>query len=359
MTQKSNHRVRIGIVGAGGIVRTRHLPALKRHPDVEIVAVSNSTYDSSEKFCQEELPHATPMRNWADLLALPDLDIIWIGTPPYMHSAVTVSALEAGKHVFCQARMSMDLAEALEMLATSRRFPELVTMLCPPPFGLRGDLLVKKLLAENYIGRPHHVRLQSLNSNFLDPDASAHWRQRIEISGLNVLTLGIYVEVLHRWLGTITGVFARGKVLHPIRQGYEVIVPDVLTVLCTFANGAEGVLEFSGVDSSPSSDRLEIYGNRGTLVYDFGSETLKASQVGEKELQLIEPASDLEGHWHVEDDFLAAVKSRGRVRPHPTFEDGVRYMRVVQAVADSRARNEWVPIKHAPLEVAGSVGSAA
>src|ERR1700745_647166 len=130
MTQK-NDKLRMGIVGAGNIVRTRHLPALKKHSEVEIVAVSNSTYESGEKFCQENLPQATPMRNWADLLAVPDLDIIWIGAPPYMHSAVTISALEAGKHVFCQARMSMDLAEAEEMLATTKRFPELVTMLCP------------------------------------------------------------------------------------------------------------------------------------------------------------------------------------------------------------------------------------
>src|ERR1700719_899068 len=155
MTQKNNHKLRIGIVGAGGIVRARHLPALKRNPDVEIIAVSNSTYESSEKFCSESLPQATPMRNWADLLALPDLDVIWIGTPPYMHSAVTISALEAGKHVFCQARLSMDLAEAEEMLAASKRYPELVTMVCPPPYGLRGDLFIKKLLADNFIGRPH------------------------------------------------------------------------------------------------------------------------------------------------------------------------------------------------------------
>ena len=148
MTQKNNHKLRIGIVGAGNIVRTRHLPTLKKHPEVEIVAVSNSTYESSEKFCREHLPHATPIRNWPELIALPDLDIIWIGTPPYMHSAVTISALEAGKHVFCQARMSMDLAEAEEMLAASKRYPELVTMLCPPPFGIRADLLVKKILAE-------------------------------------------------------------------------------------------------------------------------------------------------------------------------------------------------------------------
>ena len=132
MSRTTNHKLRIGIIGAGEIVRHRHLPALKRHPEVEIVAISNSTYESSIKFCDQNLPHAVPMQNWADLLALPELDIIWIGTPPYMHSAITVSALEAGKHVFCQARMAMDLAEAEEMLATSRRFPDQVTMLCPP-----------------------------------------------------------------------------------------------------------------------------------------------------------------------------------------------------------------------------------
>src|SRR5438034_1044169 len=345
MTQKNNHKLRIGIVGAGNIVRTRHLPALKRHPEVEIVAVSNSTYESSEKFCRENVPHATPMQNWAELLAVPDLDIIWIGTPPYMHSAVTISALEAGKHVFCQARMSMDLAEAEEMLAASKRYPELVTMLCPPPFGMRADLLVKKILAENYIGRPHHVRLQSLTGNYLDPDAPPHWRQRIEISGLNVLTLGIYIEVLQRWLGDITGVFAREKIIYPTRGGYEVIIPDLLTVLCSFENGAEGVLEFSGGDASAPGDRLEIYGRSGAPTYDSGAYAVQVRHLGDRALHVVDLPPELEGEWRVEEDFLAAVKSKGRIRPRPNFEEGVRYMRVVQAVADSRARNEWVAIK--------------
>ena len=203
------------------------------------------------------------MRNWADLLAVPDLDVIWIGTPPYMHSAVTISALEAGKHVFCQARMAMDLAEAEEMLAASKRYPELVTMLCPPPYGLRGDLLVKKLLAEDFIGRPHSLRLQSFNGNYLNPEKPAHWRQKIEISGLNVLTLGIYVEVLQRWFGNISGVFARGKILQPMRQGYEVVIPDQLQVLCRFDNGAEGVLEFSGVHALAPGDRLRFTATKG------------------------------------------------------------------------------------------------
>jgi len=342
---KNNQKLRIGIVGAGNIVRTRHLPGLKKHPDVEIVAVSNSTYESAERFCSENVPGATPIKDWAELVALPDIDIVWIGTPPYMHSAVTISALEAGKHVFCQARMSMDLAEAEEMLVASKRYPELVTMLCPPTFGLRGDLMVKKILAENYIGRPHHVRLQSFTSNYLDPNAPAHWRQEIEISGLNILTLGIYVEVLHRWLGDITGVFARGKVIYPVRAGYEVIIPDLLTLLCSFENGAEGVLEFSGINALAQADRLEIYGSAGTMTYDFTSDVVQAGKVGDRALHVVDLPPELEGEWRVEEDFLAAVKSKGRVRPHPNFEDGLRYMHVVQAVADSRARNEWVTIK--------------
>src|SRR5438046_6809546 len=106
---KNNHKLRIGIVGAGNIVRTRHLPALKKHPEVEIVAISNSTYESSEKFCQEYCPSDTSMRNWPELLALPDIDIIWIGKPPVMNSAVKVLALQSGRKVICHFHLSMFL----------------------------------------------------------------------------------------------------------------------------------------------------------------------------------------------------------------------------------------------------------
>ena len=111
----NNHKLRIGIVGAGNIVRTRHLPALKKNSDVEIVAVSNSTYESSERFCRENSLAALPMRDWAELVATPDIDVVWIGTTPYMHSAVTMSALEAGKHVFVEKPLATKVAEVDEL----------------------------------------------------------------------------------------------------------------------------------------------------------------------------------------------------------------------------------------------------
>ena len=111
----------------------RHLPALLAMPGVEIVAVCNSTYASGERFCREHLPHATPLKNWAELVSLRELDVVWIGTPPYMHAPVSISALEAGRHVFCQARMAMNLEEGREMQAAARKRPHQVAMLCPPP----------------------------------------------------------------------------------------------------------------------------------------------------------------------------------------------------------------------------------
>jgi len=72
---------------------------------------------------------------------------------------------------------------------------------------------------------------------------------------------------------------------------------------------------------------------------------ISAGRAGDRALHQVEITPELEGGWHVEDDFIAAVKSKGRIKPQPDFETGVPYMRVVQAVADSRARNEWVEIK--------------
>ena len=67
--------------------------------------------------------------------------------------------------------------------------------------------------------------------------------------------------MLQRWFGDIDGLFARGKILYPDREGYNVIIPDALSVLCHFANGAEGVLEFSGIHAHATGDRLEVYGS--------------------------------------------------------------------------------------------------
>jgi len=338
-------KLKIGIVGAGNIVKTRHLAALRKISDVEIVAVCNSSYESSEEFCKDYLPEATPYSNWAELVADSDIDIVWIGTPPYLHSTVAVSAIEAGKHVFCQARMAMNLSEAEEMQAAAQRNPHLVTMVCPPPHGLRGSLFIQKLVAEEYLGTPHHLRLQSFIDSYIDPEAPPHWRQRDEYSGLNVLTLGIYAETVQRWFGPINKVFAHQKTINPIRHGYEIRIPDMVVVLCQFENSMEGVMEFSGVTLFEISDRVQVFGNQGMLTYDFTSDRIYGGQIGDKNTAEIKVPTDLEQRWSVEEDFIAAVRSPASIKPQPSFAQGLQYMRVVQAVADSISRKAEIKIE--------------
>jgi predicted dehydrogenase len=103
--------------------------------------------------------------NWEEVITRPDLDVIWIGTTPHLHAPISTSALEAGKHVFCQARMAMNLAEAREMLEVSQAHPKQIAMLCPPPNGMKHGKYFLKLLKENYIGQltlPGLTRLRQL-----------------------------------------------------------------------------------------------------------------------------------------------------------------------------------------------------
>lgn len=333
MTQKTR-AVRIGIVGAGGIVKQRHLPALKAMPEVSIVAVCNSTLESSRRFCAEHLPGAAPMERWPELASREDIDAVWIGTTPHMHAEVTQYALRAGKHVFCQARMAMNLPEAQLMWEASMSHPELVAMLCPPPFGMRGDATVKRLLAEGAIGAPHEIVLHSMNGAWLDAAAPAHWRQRVEISGLQVLSFGIYVEVIQRWLGDIVSVQADGAVVHAHRQGYEVDVPDFLHVLGLFRNGARGAFAFSGVAGHPPRDAVEIYGSDGTLTYDFVTDEICLGKRGGELLPVPIPPGEAK-EWTVEREFVDAALDPTAPRPKPDFLEGIRYMRVVQAAAEA------------------------
>jgi predicted dehydrogenase len=323
--------IRIGIIGAGGIVKTRHMPGLRAIPGVQITQVCNRSVESSQAFCREYAPEAQVVESWYELAASKEVDAVLIGAHPYLHAEAACYALQHGKHVFTQARMASSMAEANQMWEASVRYPELVTSICPAPHGMRGGQLVKKLLAEGAIGTPHQVTLHSLNGAWLDAAQPAHWRQQSEVSGIQILTLGIYIEVLQSWLGHITEVAARSSIVIPERAGESIEIPDFIHVLAKFRSGAEAALQFSGVAAHAPTDRLFIYGSEGTLSYDFVTEELALGKRGGRmEVQSI--PSELERHWSVEQDFIAAIRSPQAPRPSPTFLEGLCYMRVIHAI---------------------------
>lgn len=326
--------LRVGIVGAGGIVRLRHWPGLKVIEGVTLAAVANSNEGSAHRFLDEVGVRAVVMPDWPSLVASPDIDIVWIAAHPNLHEPVTTRALASGKHVFCQARMARDLDEAQRMFQAAEARPDLVTMLCPPPYGLRNDAFIRRLLADQILGPIRHLSLRSLNASFIDPSAPTHWRQCREVSGRNVMTLGIYSEILQRWFGDIASLEAEGEITTPLRHGETITIPDRLTVRAQFSNGADATLEFSNVYPNPAEESLVITGENGTLTADFAAETL--TLLTKNRAELLSTPSELDRPWQVERDFIDGVRNPSAPRPHPTFRDGTAYMRVVDAVESAR-----------------------
>src|SRR5439155_18170454 len=120
-------------------------------PEVEIMAVCNRRPASTAAAAREfGIPRT--FEHWQDLIADPDLDAIVIGTWPYLHCAITLAALETGKHVLTEARMSLNAAEAHRMLDATRRSPKLITQIVPSPYGLKGHDVMKELIQSGFQG---------------------------------------------------------------------------------------------------------------------------------------------------------------------------------------------------------------
>src|SRR5215210_1206609 len=160
--------LRIGFIGAGAINRTRHVPGLKKVPGVEFEVVANRSHASSQAAADEYGIKRTS-GNWMEVVEDPHVNIVWIGTHPNMHREITIAALDAGKHVFTQARMAMDYADAKKMWDRAQK-SDRTTSISAPPHYLRGDRVVRRMLDEGFVGKPLNVVVQSFSDSYADPE---------------------------------------------------------------------------------------------------------------------------------------------------------------------------------------------
>ncbi|WP_164545643.1 Gfo/Idh/MocA family protein [Paenibacillus albus] len=326
----------IGMIGAGAIAVSRHLPNLQKIEGVEFVAVANRNLESSRKVA-EAFGFAKVYEHWKEVVDDPEVRIIFNCTPPYMHKEISCYALAKGKHVFCQARMAMNLAEAEEMLEADRS-TELTTMLCPPPTYMAVEPFVMQYMEDGHLGDIRHIVLHHATSSLNDADKPLHWRQRSDLQGINLLDVGIMGEVLNRWFGPVSHLSAIGKTWvteRPAdRDGRSMVeLPDSVTVIGQFKTGATLTALFTGAAAADACS-LTIHGSKGTLRCMAG-EPYVALQTSEGERRIDIP-EELLGKWEVEKQFLQSVAD-GK-KGAPSFEEGVRYMRFTQAITDSMAQ---------------------
>jgi predicted dehydrogenase len=354
----NNETIRVGIIGAGRNTRDKHIPGLRQQENVEIVGVANRSLESSQRVADEFGIRKT-YAEWQDVIADPEVDAVVIGTWPYMHARTTIAALDAGKHVMCEARMAMNADEAYQMREAARANPRLVAQIVPSPMTLRVDRMIQKLLAEGYLGDPLAVDVLA-GGDFLDPEAPLHWRQDYDLSGLNIMTMGIWYEALIRWVGTATTVMAMGQTFAKMRKDESgllraqsgllraqsgllraVRVPEHIDIIGEMACGAQLHMQISAVAGLAGAPRVSLYGSQGTLM--FTQNKLYGGQKGDEELSEIDIPQELQGSWRVEEEFINAIRGQEEIT-HTSFEDGVKYMEFTEAVNQSMASGMAVAI---------------
>ena len=111
-------KIKVGVVGCGGIANQKHFPALKNNGDLnEIVAFCDIIVERAEKACAEfGAEGAKVYQDYHDLLADPNVEVVHICTPNVSHSEIAIAAFEAKKHVYCEKPMSHSPIEALKMV---------------------------------------------------------------------------------------------------------------------------------------------------------------------------------------------------------------------------------------------------
>jgi predicted dehydrogenase len=338
--------LRIGLIGAGANMRLRHIPGLRALPDVELVAVCNRRATSTAAAARE-FGIARTFEHWQDLVADPAVDAIVLGAWPYLHCPVTLAALEAGKHILTEARMSLNAAEAHRMLAAAGHHPQQVAQIVPSPFGLKGHDVMVDLLQSGFLGELREVHVHGLSGALADAAAPLSWRQDASLSGFNMLTLGILHETLLRWGPPPVRVLAQVHAFVPSRidpaSGVRrpVGTPDSVQVLAILENGARAIYQFSGVTPFGAGMGIWLYGTEGVLHYDLANDRIRGAgrrtgaQPGEVgNLQELPIPPDKAREWRVEADFVDAIRT-GTAVSFTDFETGVAYMEFTEAVARS------------------------
>jgi len=336
--------IRVGIIGAGANTRTRHIPGLQAIQGVEIVGVCNRSRESSEKVAKEfGIPRIYD--NWRQAINDPDTNAIVIGTWPYLHCPATLAALQADKHLLCEARMAANAREAHMMRDAARAKPHLVAQVVPSPFTLKVDSTIKRLIAERFLGALLVIEVRA-GGTFVDLDGPLHWRHDFDLSGINVMSLGIWYEALMRWVGEALRVTAMGKTFVKTRvdaggRVRAVRVPEHVDVIADMACGAQLHLQVSSVSGLAGAPEAFLFGSEGTL--RFSEDKLYGGRRGDKELREVVIPPEQQCGWRVEEEFVNAIRGKELVT-HTTFDDGVKYMEFTEAVARSMAAGKTVAL---------------
>ncbi len=369
-------RVRVGVIGVGGISGYVHLPGLQLCPQAEIVALCDINLDLLRQRAEQYGVKHT-FTEYSDLLQHPAVDAVVIATPTILHAPLALAAVAAGKHVLVEKQLGMTYAETVQMYEAAERTGVRHMTAFTYRF-VPAMRYLRHLLGLGTIGLPRHVRIARLMDV---PEADLGWRQQRALAGAGeVGDMGSHrIDFCHNLIGPIARVMGLTRTFVPLRAGrggafVAADVEDFAAFIAEFAGGvgveqgAVAAFNLSKVakgreTGGQSLDEFEVYGTEGTLIYHLHRphEICLGRPGGKLETRpvphdfLVYPGSPRDPHagdptitFRYDQDFAfiqAILDGHGDI---PTFYDGMRCQAVVDAVLQSSQERRWVDVADVP-----------
>jgi predicted dehydrogenase len=260
--------IRVGIIGAG-YISSAYLKAAKNFPELAIVSCADAQQTNAEKRGEE---FELKVQSVDELLQDKAVDLILNLTTPQSHVQVSSQGLEAGKHVYSEKPLALNLAEAEALLKTARRCN--VRLGCAPDTFLGGgQQTARKLIDDGAIGKPLG------GTAFVLTPGPESWHPNpqfyYQTGGGPVFDMGpYYITALINLLGPVTRVTSiagRGFVERIFGAGprkgekFAVEIPTHFNALLEFEQGAIISFHASFDVQGHSHLPIEIYGTEGSL----------------------------------------------------------------------------------------------
>ncbi|GGG16101.1 inositol 2-dehydrogenase [Paenibacillus abyssi] len=250
-------KVRIGIIGAGRIGKI-HADNLLRLPQVEIAAVSDlfAGPELESWAARRGITNITKDSN--EIIDDPKIDAVFICSSTNTHAPLIKQAAVAGKHIFCEKPVSMDITHTMEAVTAAREAGVKLQI----GFNRRFDHNFKRIrehVQSGTIGAPHIVKITSRDPN------PPH-EEYIQVSGGIFMDMMIHDFDLARYLSgsEVAEVYAQGNVLiNPVFAKYGDL--DTAIVTLRFDNGALGVIDNSRQAVYGYDQRVEVFGSKGNV----------------------------------------------------------------------------------------------
>lgn len=287
----SNSRavIRWGIIGVGDVCEIKSGPGFQKAPGSELVSVMRRSARKAEDFARR---HGVP--RWADnaeaLLNDPDIDALYIATPPASHKDYVVAALAAGKSVYVEKPVARNAAECEAMIAAESTSNG---KLCAAHYRrfLPSFMKLKALLDEGAIGRPLIVRLDMLQpaDSSLIANSEENWRIDPAIAGGGLFhDLSPHqLDLMLHWFGPVSRASGFGT-----NQGGHYTADDCVHGWAEFDRGVvlQGRWHFA-VPESEARDVCEVIGTEGRMTINFfGEQVLRLfNKDGEQTFRLPNP----------------------------------------------------------------------